>query len=196
MIPAVGYRLWRVDPADGWLAGRLQSLVAETLWPTRERLQSVCEGHLAPARSLWRLHELDRGTPRGAPLPECTCGIYAYHEIRPMLREISITVRDEPLRLGGAVLCWGRIVIHPEGIRAEYARPLALCLPPALPVTAWAEARVHEVARAYAVPVLAPEPMIRYAQEFGASYKPDLEKKRAFHKLRRTMAGLRRLLGV
>src|SRR5437870_5277691 len=123
MIPAVGYRFWRVDPDDAWTRGRLQSPVAETLWPPLDRLNAECQTRpgLRLARAGLHRHDEERTSPE----PACSCGIYAYHDIAPMTRAL----REEPYMFGGAVLCWGRIVIHPEGLRAQHARPLALCRP-------------------------------------------------------------------
>ena len=84
MIPAVGYRFWRVDPDDAWTRGRLQSPVAETLWPPLERLDAECQTR--PGLRLARAG-LHRHNEEGmSPEPACSCGIYAYHDIAPMTR--------------------------------------------------------------------------------------------------------------
>ncbi len=175
MTPPVGYRLWRVDPADSWTHAQLQSVVSETLWPPRDKLQAACEGRLAARRSC---HHRKRNLMISAVSPdtECSCGIYAYHQIKPMLRQAREQYfwRGGAVLVGGAVLCWGRVVIHPEGIRAQYARPLALCREP---VTDWAEAELTEVARVYAVPLLDLEHLVAYAREFGATYQPEVTKR-------------------
>src|ERR1700682_2640227 len=56
---AVGYRFWRVDPDDAWTRGRLQSPVAETLWPPLETLEA--ESQTRPGLRLARagLHRHD-----------------------------------------------------------------------------------------------------------------------------------------
>jgi hypothetical protein len=74
---------------------------------------------------------------------------------------------------GGAVLCWGRIVIHPEGMRAQHARPLALCRPESPGVQLRTAALLAEVTREYAIPLLELRDLVAYASEFGASYKPE-----------------------
>ena len=166
--PVVGYRFWRVDPADIWTGGQLESPFSETLWPPRDRLEAVCKSGLMLRTSRPKAHKLD--APKGSPVEGCSCGIYAYHEIKSMLREVN----EQRLLLGGAVLCWGRIVIHPEGIRAQFARPLALCLPDQRHMHSWGRGHLEEVAHSYGVPLLEPEYLVAYASEFGACYKPDL----------------------
>ena len=167
MNPAVGYRFWRVDPDDAWTRGRLQSPVAETLWPPLETLEAKCQTRpdLRLARVGLHRHDLARVSPE----PACSCGIYAYHEIAPMTRAL----REEPYMFGGAVLCWGRIVIHPEGIRAQHARPLALCRPESPGVQQRTAVLLQEVTKEYAIPLLELRDLVAYASEFGASYKPE-----------------------
>ncbi|HYM51511.1 MAG TPA: hypothetical protein VET65_13205 [Candidatus Limnocylindrales bacterium] len=174
MTPAIGYRLWYADLHDGLTRWRLQSLLAETLWPFRDRLEAVCERRLA-ARAHWRLRQL--GVPRHlAPATECSCGAHAYHDLEAMMLQVQRLGHFRPLGdrrilVGGAILSWGRIVIHPEGFRAQYARPLALCLvDPTAPTTA--AAQVAEVAQAYAVPALELKYLAAHAREFGTSYRP------------------------
>ena len=107
---------------------------------------------------------------RVSPEPGCSCGIYAYHDIGPMTRAL----REEPYMFGGAVLCWGRIVIHPEGIRAQHARPLALCRPESPSVQHRTAALLEQVTREYAIPLLELKDLMTYASEFGASYRPEM----------------------
>ena len=167
MIPAVGYRFWRVDPDDAWMRGRLQSPVAETLWPPLERLDAECQTR--PGLRLTRAGLHRHAEEQVSPEAGCSCGIYAYHDIAPMTRAL----REEPYMFGGAVLCWGRIVIHPEGMRAQHARPLALCRPESPGVKQRTAVLLQEVTKEYAIPLLELRDLVAYASEFGASYKPD-----------------------
>jgi hypothetical protein len=167
MIPAVGYRFWRVDPDDAWTRGRLQSPVAETLWPPLETLDAECQTRPGLRLARAGLHRSDE--MRVSPEPACSCGIYAYHDIAPMMRAL----REEPFMFGGAVLCWGRIVIHPEGMRVQHARPLALCRPESPGAQLRTAALLDEVAQTYAIPLLELRDLTAYAGEFGTTYKPE-----------------------
>ncbi|HYM57378.1 MAG TPA: hypothetical protein VES79_05390, partial [Solirubrobacteraceae bacterium] len=72
------------------------------------------------ARGLWRTASAHPGP---APDPGCVCGIYAlFTPHRPGGRERLALVR-------GAVVLWGRIELHQRGMRAEFARIVALALP-------------------------------------------------------------------
>ena len=167
MIPAVGYRFWRVDPDDAWTRGRLQSPVAETLWPPLESLSAECQTRPGLRLARAGLHRTEED--RISPEPGCSCGIYAYHDIVPMTRAL----REEPFMFGGAVLCWGRVVIHPEGFRAQHVRPLALCRPESPIVQQRTSVLLDEVTKEYAIPLLDLKDLVAYASEFGASYKPE-----------------------
>ena len=108
--PVIGYRAWRLRDGElfspyvevAWSGGPLR---AECL---RDRVQFRPGGgpHAEPA-----------------PLPECACGIYAYFE--PVDR-----VGGDPQFVRGAVALWGRIEVHREGMRAEFARVVVIAEPP------------------------------------------------------------------
>jgi hypothetical protein len=57
-----------------------------------------------------------------APHPGCDCGLYALHAPEFMSR----WHQGEPLMVHGAVLGWGRMEVHHEGWRAQYAQPVML----------------------------------------------------------------------
>jgi hypothetical protein len=99
-------------------------------------------------------------------------------------------LREEPYMFGGAVLCWGRIVIHPEGMRAQHARPLALCRPESPGVQQRTSALLQEVTREYAIPLLELRDLVAYASEFGASYKPEPAppSERGLHRVRSALS--------
>ena len=186
MTPAIGYRLWYADVYDGLTRFRLQSLLAETLWPFRDRLEASCERRLA-ARAHWRLRQL--GVPRHpAPAIDCSCGAHAYHDLEAMMLQVQRLGHFRPLGdrrilVGGAVLSWGRLVIHPEGFRAQYARPLGICLVD--PTAPAAVEQVQRVAQAYAVPALEVRYLVAHAREFGTSYKPEPAPSGLRHQLKR-----------
>jgi hypothetical protein len=58
--------------------------------------------------------------PRGhaPPHPGCTCGLHAHTDLPARA--------GSPWRVLGAVVLWGRVVVHEHGLRAEHARPVAL----------------------------------------------------------------------
>ena len=61
--------------------------------------------------------------PHDSPHPDCQCGIYAYHA--PGLRSYY----GEQWWCEGVIAAWGRIEVHADGLRAEYARVEALGVP-------------------------------------------------------------------
>lgn len=65
--------------------------------------------------------ECKAGAPHKAPAHDCECGLYAVHSpqvISPLMYSPDSAV--------GAVLAWGRIEVHPEGFRAQYAEVVML----------------------------------------------------------------------
>ena len=69
--------------------------------------------------------------PTGSPVPAagCACGLYASH---PWARDPNSDFLRvdgmglEPDDVFGVVEAWGRMEVHEDGFRAEYARPIAL----------------------------------------------------------------------
>jgi hypothetical protein len=69
----------------------------------------------------------------------------------------------------GIVEAWGRIELHREGFRAEYARPIAFVLPSLEEDTEWA-VRLARAAEAHRVPVLelsGPEALVTHCVDTG-----------------------------
>lgn len=103
--PIHGLRAWRVL-ADG----RLTGIAKHQAWPTDGPLESECLRfcHYSPA-------------------PDCSCGAYGFHPNPFRLRMLSR--RHGPQRAGfvfGVVQAWGRMEVHLDGFRAQWARPRAL----------------------------------------------------------------------
>jgi hypothetical protein len=156
---AVGYRIWRPD--DAWLV----SPFYPTTWPQSTRLEAICrdEPENFVQRGLPRGHKRELAAP---PVARCSCGIYAYHEAGNMLAALDAQT------IGGAVLCWGRITIHPEGIRAQFARPIALCRPEPWWNAEQSQPVLLRIATSYRIPLLESSCLTSYAGEFGDSYRP------------------------
>ena len=116
----VGVRTWDlgIDPSGavrlGGTDGKRWRTGGETTW-------AEC---LVGSRGSSR-HPAGAGTPAG----NCTCGLYALHPLaaldssfwRPNWIEGS-------LQVAGVVEAWGRVHVHTEGFRAQYARPLAFAV--------------------------------------------------------------------
>jgi hypothetical protein len=143
-----GFRSWRIAN------GRLQSPYVPCRW----------DGPLMHAECLDANRGLQRGrgwlaAPHASPHPDCQCGIYAYHRPGPR------TWFGEVWWCEGVITAWGRIEVHGEGIRAEFARVRALAVPehggPRL------AAIVHGIGDELGVPVVAPAELGAVADALG-----------------------------
>jgi hypothetical protein len=111
--PIIGYREWVL------VGDEILSPLARTPWEAGP-MQAECLPSCRGARGLWRTASAHPGP---APDPGCACGIYAlFTPHRPGGRQRLALVR-------GAVVLWGRIELHQRGMRAEFARIVALALP-------------------------------------------------------------------
>jgi hypothetical protein len=100
--PLVGYRQWRLHDTT------LCSPFRDYEW-TRGVNTARCA--------------LEPGHADPAPAHECACGIHAWYRPAPRLGYAT------PDLVGGAVLLWGAVELHPTGMRAQYAAIVALVLP-------------------------------------------------------------------
>jgi hypothetical protein len=158
--PVVAFRTWRV--ADG-------ALVSPYL-PAR------WDGGVAEARCV-------RGDPdrfrhvsglladeHVSPHPACRCGIHAYLEPRSAVAGIDFR------RVLGLVAVWGLVELHPEGLRAQFARVVALGASPAW--SGWQRRDVEAIAARLGVPLLAEDALGPAASEFGSPV-PERMRRRA-----------------
>jgi hypothetical protein len=101
------------------IGDELISPLARTPWEAGT-VTAECVPSVRAARGLWR-EASDHDGP--APDPGCVCGIYALFEPSRYRGRERMTVAR------GAVVLWGRIELHHRGMRAEFARVVALALP-------------------------------------------------------------------
>jgi hypothetical protein len=153
MEPAIGFRGWRTGGTG------LFSLTKRAYWQPRQTQRAQCGleiNHRPPA-------------------PECSCGLYAVYDVGGRtVKGISAPASD----CLGAVRCWGRLVLHPEGFRAEFAAILGLYVPPSL-ATGDAAEPFRSIAEAYAVPIFFDLAGLRtFALEFGVNYAPSIAQDR------------------
>ena len=100
--PLVGYRQWRLDGTA------LRSPFVDYQW-TRGANTARCT--------------VGTGHPDPAPGHGCVCGIHAWYRPCPRLGYAT------PDLIGGAVVLWGEVELHPTGMRAQNAAVVALALP-------------------------------------------------------------------
>jgi hypothetical protein len=108
----VGFRSWRLAN------GELQSPYIPCRWDGPVMHAQCYDANRVLLRGEGWLDE-----PHESPHTDCQCGIYAYHE--PGMRRYY----GEAWCCEGVVTAWGRIEVHADGIRAEYARVRALGVP-------------------------------------------------------------------
>lgn len=137
-----GYRAWRIT-----YRVRGQARIVDTeerVDLTRVRKQRVdrvtLNSMVAGTREAWLRkqkavascrHRHDHHRHLEAPQRDCSCGIYAKPTLVDAI-EYGYSERD-PAIVYGAVALWGRVIVHTEGWRAQYAYPLWLFADERLP---------------------------------------------------------------
>ena len=147
--PVIGYREWVL------IGEEILSPLARMPWGA-EPMQAECLPSCRGARGLWRRASLHPGP---APDPACVCGIYA------LFTPDRHRDGDRLALVRGAVALWGRIEVHQRGMRAEFARIVALAVPPHAPRRA-AEA-VLGVAERLGVEAVAAKRLQQAARRYG-----------------------------
>jgi hypothetical protein len=141
--PVYGLRTWTVggERPDERLAGVYREAAP---WPTGGAwLEASCaKGH-------------------SAPVPDCGCGVHAWHPRPRAARRILAARREVP----GIVEATGAIEVHEDGFRAARARPYALFLPPGRNA-----ALARRLGEAYDVPVVevdGPDAVLSWCEKHG-----------------------------
>ena len=118
-----GVREWCLDD-EGGLSG-----YADFLWEDGGRF-SVARCSNAYER---RREDSELQAPHVAPVPSCTCGLYSLHvDPETVVRLAGNSRGSYARRVAGIIEVSGRVEVHPTGMRAERARPIALFLPTGL----------------------------------------------------------------
>jgi hypothetical protein len=120
----IGYRQWTVDDE-----GFLTSIGVTGAWGRGTNV-ARCQ-----PQSMWlSALEKPRKSCDDSPGPACSCGIYAYHQMH------SDWLTEPPWSgtahlMVGAIVAWGRMEVHKDGFRAQYAEPVALAYHPSFPLS-------------------------------------------------------------
>jgi hypothetical protein len=148
------WRVWVAVPVRGELA--LHSFYAPLTWPPGEIVRAECRRKDTRFQGM---SSSDHTEP--PPAAACSCGIYGVDgpgrsDIRQFVRHPTWSPHLEQaspehcLTVLGEVALWGRVRVGRYGWRAEFARPLALALPPA-----FGREQVRHLAELYEIPLVA-----------------------------------------
>jgi hypothetical protein len=144
----VAFRSWRV-------AGeRLMSPFIPCRWEGRVMHATCFDANRTLTRGVGWLEE-----PHASPHEACQCGIYAYHTPGPR------SWFGDAYWCEGVVSAWGRLVVHPDGFRAEHARVEALAVPEGLERVGAAHA--GRAAAGLEVPLIAHDDLEDFATRLG-----------------------------
>lgn len=172
----IGFRYWKPD--HGWLQSQG---IGEHYWG-RGVNEAKCEAgmrsqgfayftwQLTSASGLGLYDEPKTTKPHHAPGNGCTCGLHAYHKPLPGLTGKG-PFSGEAMHILGAVKAWGRMEVHANGFRSQYAEVLALAYNEAWPL-AMVEL-TKELARSYEVDCVPMERLEAFALEQGSPIPPE-----------------------
>lgn len=165
--PVIGFRAWRANSVRPELHS---SVAKEIVWPSEEALEARCIDFQ------FRSMSDDCLLVHDAPESQCTCGIHAWYELEETTRYAA-----NSKTVIGAVIAWGKIVVHTSGMRAQYMKPIAF--------TDWLPSRAEDdylktigaqlpnisrpkllsaVEEQYGLPVMPAEELETYVENFGS----------------------------
>lgn len=99
------------------------------------------------------------GEPETHVVPDhdCSCGIHARHDLPDWNGSDDFVF--------GAVSAWGRVEVHADGFRAQYAQPVVLSYGPESTVRMLR--RIEEYGRKHGLKVVPSDQLIEYASAYG-----------------------------
>ena len=153
--PVVGFRKWRV------IRDHITSPYVPLRWDA-----PVIRARCFPANRSLLFGEGWLEEPHDAPHPDCKCGVYAWHDPP---RRGRLPGPDDAF---GIVSMWGRIEVHADGMRAEYARVEAICYQPELG-SAHAR-RLRAVADGLGVTLISYDELVAHARAVGSGIPAEL----------------------
>lgn len=162
--PVVGFRQWQLDGCG------LRSMRYDEPW-RHATLTARCRARTHPGEA--------------APVSDCSCGVYAWY--RPCPRTASAGSAD---LVHGAVVLWGRIELHPAGMRGQFCRIVSLALPLARGRKRY---RLLEAAERLRVPAVPHRALAHFAAAYGSPVPGQLIPRReptASHQSRGLVHGL------
>lgn len=178
----IGYRQWYVTPDLKLRAAGF----GPALW-TPGVNTAVCGRVSKPSHSFHysssgAMYEKHKPNPCGdTPGSDCKCGFYALHDPsdfwygkRPETAfaqaiQKQTAIGSDPL-VSGIVVAWGKVEVHHQGFRSEFARIAALALPEGKRDTAV----IRAAAADYGVLCVSVEELPKIAAEFGTTVPIDM----------------------
>jgi hypothetical protein len=155
VAPVVAFRSWR-------LAGdQLVSPFIPCRWSGRVMHATCYDANRTLTRGVGWLD-----SPHDSPHEACQCGIYAYHSPGPR------SWFGEAYWCEGVVSAWGRIVVHPDGFRAEHAQVEAVAVPDGLDLLG--PRQVRAAAERLGVPVVPHGELPTFAEGLGGGVPSSL----------------------
>jgi hypothetical protein len=148
--PVIAFRSWRVDD------GALVSPYVAQRWDDGTAVARCDRGAAARLRDAGELLDV----PHESPHPHCRCGLHAYFEPRSAVPGVDFR------RVLGIVAVWGRVELHPAGLRAQFARVRALGIAPGW--SGWRRAEVAAIAERLRVPLVEERALEAAATEYGS----------------------------
>lgn len=115
--PVIGYRSWWIDPETHNLDGR----ISRVSWERESKTEAICD----QKSDFWRGKydsQYDLPLDHKAPHEKCSCGLYGFHRLADAIKDYGGGVYG----VVGAAVYWGDIVVHTAGLKAQFARPIAL----------------------------------------------------------------------
>ena len=131
-----------------------QPVVGYRLWLARDDALCALDGTPWPPGNV--AARCRHAPDHRAPEIDCGCGLYVLHRVP---REVP---HGHAL---GVVIAWGSLAVHPDGLRAEHARPVALARTASV-----APELLSVLASRYSIPVVDVDLLVAVGREFGAPF--------------------------
>jgi hypothetical protein len=163
----IGYRFWITKDYAGNLGLFSVYALANSPYEWKPRINEAhCRALVLP----WFKkphHNPDHLALHLAPDPDCECGFYALHSIDSSRLQILVSSHQKYNHkyVRGAIAAWGKVQVHREGFRAQYAQIIGFLADDPLS---------HLFAERYGVGVYKSDDLVVHAQTIGEPLSPSL----------------------
>lgn len=121
--PITAWRCWNIYTRAGRFrsAAALMSVTRQVIWPVGEGLEAKCGTTF--------MDFVDGYGCKDGPGKDCSCGVYTKKDLNGILkycrgqRGVFYHGESDPILAYGPALIWGKVQVHEDGYRSEYAYP-------------------------------------------------------------------------
>jgi hypothetical protein len=179
--PLLGYRIWSMATSPISLTGIVYTSVK---WTPKGPTHATC---MRRTRANFSTTTKETNKCEHPPEMKCNDGMFAFYDLERM-KSSGLPFTHTFFAVRGSVQGWGKIILHEDGYRAEYAQPIAIIDETEETIKKWVPQaaafleprlefddaykmrrnRVKLVAQNYGLPIIPEDDIEEFSRNYGA----------------------------